>query len=496
MRKRTLILVLSILGSFTLLQSLHAESAKHAHAHEHDEQQLWCKEHSLPESECFICHPELRPQGRLWCNEHARFEDRCWLCHPELEDKEREYCTKHFLYLDECSQFHREAVATSKPKLSHDEHDQNAELYCTEHDLPEAECGLCHPELLEDLQRKETLKIRFPDAQSANLVGIETIVPEVSDFGESLKALGEIQFNQNRTVHLSAPVQGVIKEVYVDVGDTVGSEQKLLSIWSPNIGEAASEAILARQTLDRITRLRKKGISSAGELDRAKAKQRAALQQLKSLGFSADQLQSLGDDPAAPIMLTMTAPFGSEIITRHAVRGEYVETGKPLFILSDRSEVWGMLNVSEKQLGAVSVGQKVVISSRAYPEEKFQGKVTYISASIDHGTRMAVVRATIDNADGKLRENMFVEAIIELQSQGEAFLVPAGVIHNIDGQTVVFSKLSEDLFEVRRVTVGQSMGDRVQVLEGLDASQRLISKGSQAVKSHFLISRLGVGCVH
>ena len=460
---------------------------------------LWCKEHSMPEDECFICHPELRQKGRLWCNEHGRYEDRCWLCHPELEDKERPYCEKHFMYKDECKQFHRDQQSRGAGKTNVSDsasgHSPQA-LYCKEHNLSERECGLCHPELLSEQIDGQTLKVRLPGVDSEKLSGIKTVTPEKSQTLAGISVFGEIKFNENETVHLVAPVKGVIKKVYVDLGDRVTESQELLSIWSPTIGEAASEAILARQTLNRIKRLRKKNISSKGELEKAEAKNRAALQHLKSLGFADEQLKTLGADPAAPIVLTITAPFESEVVARDAVRGEYVETGHPMFTLTDINQVWANFNVSEKHLGSISEGQQVRIHSKAFPDEHYIGKIIYVSASIDPKTRMAVVRASVDNSSRQLRNNMFVEGSIDLHEESHSFMVPAHSIQNIDGINVAFAKIDHDLYEVRPVRLGARLRDRMQVLKGLNDSHNIVSDGSQALKSHFLISRLGAGCVH
>ncbi len=478
-------------------ENLGKKNPAHSHIHEESENRLLCNEHDMPEDECFICHPELRDKGRLWCNEHERYEDRCWLCHPELEDKERPYCEKHHLYLDECKHLHPEhsAASTTKKEVAYRSEGKGQELYCKEHDLPEHECGLCHPELLSPQAGEANLKVRLPSKESGALVGIKTVTPEETNVEMSIPAIGEIKFNQNRTAHLTSPVQGVIKDVYVELGDLVKGGDKLLSIWSPAIGEAASEAVLARQTLSRATRLRKKSINSAQDLERAEAKNRAALQKLKSLGFSDKQIETLGEDPSAPIMLTVTAPFESEVVALSAVHGEYVKTGNPLFTLSDRSEVWAILNVSEKDIGNLVMGQSVTVTSRSFPEEEFLGKIAHISASINSRTRMAVVRAVIKNHERKLRENMFVQAVIARKSNQQALLIPAHAVQNIDGTNVAFTAIDSDLYEVRPLTLGNRVENRIQVLNGLNVSHKVVSDGSQAVKSHFLISRLGAGCV-
>lgn len=494
-----LLLVVGISSAMGFPSNLLAQEQTSTDQPQPAENELWCNEHDAAEKDCFICHPKLRDKGRLWCNEHKRYEDRCWLCHPELEDKERAYCEKHFLYLDECQHLHSENSANTSIKMNAIQpvpHSNSSGLYCKEHDLPEKECALCHPELLTEHSDGTTLKVRLPSKDTPDLVGIKTVFPKKSDLPNSIHALGEITFNQNKTAKIVAPVPGVIKTVQVDLGDTLEKDQELLRIWSPSIAKTVSEALFARQTLDRVRHLREKSITSAGELEKAEAKYRSALQELKSLGFADEQLKKLNDDPNAPIMLRITAPFAGEVVARNAVQGEYVTTGHPLFTLSDRSEVWAMLNVPEKHLSSIALGQSVKIHSEAFPNEKFIGTITHVSASIDQQTRMAVVRVSLKNHSRKLRENMFVTARIEKKQQQHALLIPAHSVQNIDGTTVVFTEIDKDLYEVRPVTLGDNIGEYTQIFSGITESQQVVSVGSQAVKSHFLISRLGAGCVH
>ncbi len=115
---------------------------------------LWCNAHSVYEEECYICHPELRPEGdtirdpsRLWCNEHSVYEDECFICHPELKSKVA-------ADVETPTHDHRPAEAVQNPKR----------LWCNEHGVYEDECYICHPEL-----RPEGDTIRDPNRLWCNV---------------------------------------------------------------------------------------------------------------------------------------------------------------------------------------------------------------------------------------------------------------------------------------------------------------------------------------
>jgi cobalt-zinc-cadmium efflux system membrane fusion protein len=489
----------------------HGHDHGHNHAHEHsaaesskdseikstETKRLWCKEHQLHEDECFICHPELREKGRLWCNEHGRYEDRCWLCHPEIEDKEREYCNTHYLYADECAHLHPENAQKHSQKSDKNvTPTKSAELFCKEHDLPERECGICHPELLSSLNKGDALKLRLPSEESIELVGITSAPPESMSVEDAVACVGELRFNENRTAHIVAPVRGVIKEVHVDLGASLSSGSALASIWSPAIAEATSNAILSAQTLARVQRLRKKGISSAKDLERAQANNRSAVQRLQSLGFSDKQISSLKTDGNAPTVLSVTAPFDGEVVERSSVQGEFVEAGAPLFTVTDKTTLWAMLSIPAAKLGLVKKGQTVKLKTSAFSDEEFTGTLTWISASIDSKTRMVKARAEVENTDGRLRDNMFVNARIVTRQSNNAYLVPNNAVQTIEDINFVFVKLHNDLFQIQPVELGATSGDKIEIISGLSKDSNIVSDRSHVLKSQFLISRLGAGCVH
>lgn len=478
------------------------EEARHDHDHaakppgptapaasaSRDPNRPWCAGHECYEDVCYLCDPTLRDKGRLWCDEHDRYEDRCWKCHPDARDLNRVFCDKHLLYLDECFLCRPELKPGAKPAMT------AAKLQCKEHGVPEDECGICHPQLAAKLAPGQSLKVRLPSAQSAAMAGIEAALPTVGSIRETIECYAEIAFNQNKLAQIAAPVGGIIQEVTADLGGRVAEGQTVAKIWSAGIAEAVAKAVLTHQTLDRERKLWATRVTSEKNLQQAEAEHRAACQQLRTFGFTEEQIDALSTKPQESVLLEVRAPFAGEIIERTAVRGALVEAGKPLFTITDRSTMWAMLNIPEPALSRVRTGQVVELKVDSLPGQTFTGKLTWIGAEVDERSRMARARAEFSNPDGLLKARMFAQARIVTRSKDGALLVPPATIQRVDGNPLVFVKVADDLFESRAVRLGASLDGWTEILAGLRRNDPVVTSHSFALKSQLLISRLGAGC--
>ena len=477
-----------------------------------------CTAHGAPKELCFICDASLREPGRLWCKEHNRYEDRCWECHPDLRDGNRLYCDKHHLYDDECFLCHPE-LRQKNPALKQDPTGAPAlagagaaspPLLCKEHGVPESECGICHPDLLAKHAPGQGMKVRLPSAESAGKAGVVVSTSTNDTMQQGVECLAELTFNQNKLAQINPLAGGVVDSVLVDLGSKVRKRELLARISSVAIGEAQSEYLralaedrLRTETVERQRRLRAQRISAEKDLQEAEAAHKAAdaavqqaRQQLIVLGFDDARVRGLESEQGntAPGVLELRAPFAGVIVERTAVQGATVEMGKPLLTLADTTVLWAMVNIPEMELSRVRVGQKAELIVDSMPNRVFPGIVTWLSDSVDAHTRMARGRVEVANAEGLLKAQMFARARILTTSSG-GVNVPRSAVQDLGGTLVVFVKAGEDLFEARLVRLGANHGDQVQIIEGLQPSDPVVIAGAFALKSQFLISRLGAGCV-
>ena len=504
-----------------------------------DPNRLWCKEHGVYEDECVICHPELakkaegasaqeapRDPNRLWCNEHGLYEDECVICHPELanapkaeptaqvapRDPNRLWCNEHGVYEDECYICHPELKETapsgeasqSTPEGVDRAARTTAALMCKEHGVPEAECGICHPDLLAELPAGKGLKVRFASGASASKAGVTTSVPFASPGGTPQELAGQITFNRNSLAAVTPLVGGVVVEVLKDVGDTVNAEDVLAVVKSVDVAKAKSEYAkavaegrLAHQVYEREKTLHEREISARRDMEEAQAvlavSQSAieeARQHLLGLGLSDAEAKGAA---AASSLLPVRSPLSGTVVERKAVQGTAVEPGEELFQVADLSSVWMQLSVPETRLVELNTGAPVRARFDAYPGMIFEGEVQWIAPRINPDTRMLEARAVFPNAQGLLKDGLFGHASLGNAAEGAPLTVPSSAVQDVDGQSVVFRKLEDDLYETR-VEVGAVQDGRVVVLAGLAPGEELVTEGSYVMKSELLKARLGAGC--
>jgi RND family efflux transporter MFP subunit len=384
--------------------------------------------------------------------------------------------------------------APAQPGASHGSTPGPARRQCAEHAVPLDECGICRPESIGRLDPGQGLKVRLTSGDAAALIGVVAAPPQRGTATNSVECYAELSYNLGRLAQVSAPVGGIVQKVEADLGDRVVERQVVARIWSASIAEAVAHAVLTHQTLDRERRLREERVTSQKDLQEAEAAHRAACQQLRTLGFTEEQVDDLGARPEDSVFIEVRAPLAGEIIERLAVQGTLVEAGRPLFTVADRTTAWAMLNVPETALALVQVGQTVELRVDSLPDRTFTGRLAWIGPEVDERTRMARARAEIPNPDGILRSRMYAQAQIQTQRRDHALLIPIDAVQRVGDRSLVFVRLADDLFEVRAVRLGTRSGDRYEVVAGLGETDPVVGPRAFALRSALLISRLGAGC--
>jgi len=475
-----------------------------------------CNLHQIPETECFLCDSKLREPGRLWCKEHNRYEDRCFICHPEIKVEGRLWCGEHNLYEDEDIFCHPELRKT-KFKKENTIYPQKKvtgsdlkELYCQEHEVAEKECGICHPELAETLKPGQGLKIRFESSESTLKAGVITAVPSFGKSPAGLNVLSRVSYNQNSLVRITPLAAGVVQKVFADLGDFVSKGQLLVQIVSPEIARAKSDYLssLANEKLKELVFKREKGlvekkISSQQEYEQALADFQMAdntsmmtRQQLLNYGLTEEQIQEVERTRSSSSGLQVLAPFSGTLIDRNAVIGEAANPGDMLFSLVDLTSMWLELSIPEDSLRILKVGDLLEATFNALPETVIRGQITWLSSSIDEQSRMMKARALVLNKDLLLKHGMFGQAKILPKQTLRGLQVPTSALQRHNGNPFIFVKLANDLYELRRVDLGGQNSEIIEIVEGILPHEEIVVSRSFTIKSEFLKSRLGAGCVH
>lgn len=407
--------------------------------------------------------------------------------------------------------------------------------FCKEHGVPETECAICHPELAsasgsrgeqigsrspeekdvievekngeEAVCEKANAKIKFQSPEVAKAAGIMTVEVGSQPISETVQANGKVVFDGVRTVHLSSRIPGVIREIRKDLGQDVEAGEVLFVVDSVELGEtqagyleALAEAELAHKNVERERLLAEKSATSQRDLLEAEARDSAAgarlsrsEDRLRNLGLSAGEIDRLRKERKVSSMLPVTAPFSGTVVEREAVAGEMTDPSRPIMTLTDLSKVWVLLDLFEKDLAKVEVGQKAVFTADAYPDRPFRGAITWISARIDPETRTLPVRMEVKNAKHMLKENLFGRAAIFVREESGALVVPKEAVQWEGCHHVVFVPLQEGHYQTKQVQLGYS-GDRFyEVTAGLLPGERVVTTGSFLLKTEILKGSIGAG---
>ncbi len=182
------------------------------------------------------------------------------------------------------------------------------------------------------------------------------------------------------------------------------------------------------------------------------------------------------------------------VIEMHLTLGEVISDAAHAFIVADLSHVWANLNVYQKDLQFIKIGQKAVVTAGSEMPE-VQGKISYISPVVEEDTRTATARVVLPNSDGHWRPGLFVSAAVVKQESQVDVLVPKTALETFENRTVVFVKTAKG-FVPKPVSIGHKNTRSVEIIAGLQVGQEYVSKGGFTIKTELQKEAFGGGHGH
>jgi RND family efflux transporter MFP subunit len=173
------------------------------------------------------------------------------------------------------------------------------------------------------------------------------------------------------------------------------------------------------------------------------------------------------------------APIGGLVVEQDIAAGQLLQTGTTqCFMISDTSTVWVLVNVYQKDLPYVRVGDSVTIQTDAY-SDVFHGRIAYVAASLDPNTRTLQARIETNNPSEKLKKDMYVVATVNAGTISNAIALPdAAVLRDNENQPFVYAATSSNQFGRRSVTLGESLNGQTQITSGVKPGDQVIGNGS------------------
>lgn len=315
---------------------------------------------------------------------------------------------------------------------------------------------------------------RFLANRQAPPVTVGTAELETSLWQDELQVTGELR--AGRGVEVTTEAAGIVREIDFESGRTVAEGDLLVALDTDadraELEGLRADARLAEITLQRKKRLRGRDLGSAAEFDEARARYRSAAAAVKA-------------KEAVIAKKTIRAPFGGRLGIRLVDLGQYLEPGTPVVTLQDLDPIYVDFEVPQKRVAQLEPGRRLVLEVAGY-DDVFEGTIEAVSPKLERATRGFTARARIDNEDGRLRPGMYGDVRIEIGEPRPYLTVrQAAISYQPYGDTVwvVAGEDGQPVAERRTVRTGDTRGDQVQILDGVEEGERVIVSGHHKLRA-------------
>jgi cobalt-zinc-cadmium efflux system membrane fusion protein len=301
---------------------------------------------------------------------------------------------------------------------------------------------------------------------------------------------GRLVWNEDRTVRVFSPFAGRVVSIAARSGDRVHAGQTLAVLAAPELGTAQSEArkaeqdyALARKSLARVEELHRAGIApdkdlqvAQAELARTQAERSRTLARLKLYGKDANTEEKQVDQ-----QLALRSPIAGVVVERNLNPGQELrpdaQQDKALFVVSDPTHLWFVLEVAENGLDGLKRGVPVQLSTASLGNERIAGRVVHVADTVDPQTRTVRVRGAVESSDPRLKAEMFVTAELKV-AETRGLVVPARAVYLRGEQHFVFVDAGAGRYVRRTVKLGPASDGMQVVLAGLEPAEKVVVDGN------------------
>lgn len=300
------------------------------------------------------------------------------------------------------------------------------------------------------------------DARRRQLIGVRFGVVERKHLTQTIRAAGQVTYDETRLTDITLKFDGWIGELDADyVGVPVNKGQTLFSVYSPALVSAQDEYLES-------LRRHKSGTDSL----LAAARRRLDLWDIRPA-----QIRALEKRGHAAEYVPIQSPVSGTVVEKNIVAGTAVKAGMKLLRIADLSRVWVEGQVYEYELSHVQVGMAATVVLPEMPDRTFPTRVSYVYPYLQSDTRTARVRVELPNPDGLLRPDMYAHVHLKVDL-GERLVVPEEAVLYAGESRVVFLDMGKGYLQPRKIKTGLRNGDDIEVLEGLAAGDRVVTSGN------------------
>ncbi len=357
---------------------------------------------------------------------------------------------------------------------NHDEVSQTNQMWtCSMHPQimqPEAgDCPICGMDLIPAETSATGLAAdQFKLSKNAMaLANIQTSIINNSKVeGNTIKLSGKIVENEEANAVQASYFSGRIERLNISfTGEEIRKGQLLATIYSPDLFAAQQELI-----------------TTASLKESQPALYKAVRNKLKLWKLSESQINLIETSGKVKENFPIYATVSGTVSEKLVEQGDYIMQGQPLFKIANLNSVWANFDVYENQIDLFKKGQEISITTNAYPNKKFNAKISFIDPVLNTRTRTLTVRAVLNNKKNTFKPGMFIEGKVEgISSTKEQVLtIPSTAVLWTGERSVIYLKANpnEPVFEMREVKLGNTIGENYEVLDGLNNGDEIVTNGT------------------
>ncbi|MDP4174493.1 MAG: efflux RND transporter periplasmic adaptor subunit [Bacteroidota bacterium] len=363
-------------------------------------------------------------------------------------------------------------------------------------------------EAKSDKEKEETHSeiIKLSD-KSIGEIGLKTETLTSQPFKGYLTLPAKVITNQDNEAQVGSLVQGRVHKVFVRVGDFVKPGQALMQVEGLEIGEIKAGFLTSKANLDfkkanyerqkllleQNVGSRKSLLEAQSEYEKALAEFNAEDKKIHSIGLTDNEVlngKGSHSDEHTSGTLTIKAPIAGYVVERNVVIGQLVDGTTNAFRIINTNSVWVDGQLNEKDASKLTEKTNVIFTSTAFPDKKFNGKLSYIGKVVDEKSRTITVRAEFNNVNNSLKPQMFGELKIPAAKDASMLMIPSEALVKFDNIDYLFIQKKPNTFEKRQVVIGSSQDEMTEIKDGVKEGENVVIKGAFYLKSELLKSEL------
>ncbi|EPR4992153.1 efflux RND transporter periplasmic adaptor subunit [Vibrio navarrensis] len=305
-----------------------------------------------------------------------------------------------------------------------------------------------------------TVKI---DPSVENNLGVKTAAVELAKLSPRIETVGYIAFDESQLWQTNVRVSGWVEKLYINaVGEQVKKGEVLFTLYSPELVKAQEELLNAKRT-------GRDGLV------------KGATERLLSLGVDREQINQVIRRGKASQTIEIKAFANGVIASLNIREGGYLSPAQAVISAGPLNEVWVDAEVFERQAHWLTNGSQASMTLDALPGKAWQGEVDYVYPILDPKTRTLRMRLKFANPNGELKPNMFANITLQPVSDSEVLTVPKSSVIRSGGMTRVVLAQGEGKYRSARIETGREADDKVEVLQGLNQGDRIVTS------AHFML---------